>query len=210
LISWGMRWIRLAAALLIFTACKSAGSEGGETGSESGTETSVETETGTDSTPTSCVEDSCAVGEWCDWTLDTCVEDPQGYSECRPTPADCTDVPSRRVCGCDGTIYDSACDAELAGVDVNADASTCPPIPGTFVCGSTWCDVDVEYCVLFFNDAPDRGYPNDSYFCDPTPAACMGVPSCECLADEDCGDDCSEIPGGIQVVCGPRAAQCDA
>lgn len=64
----------------------------------------------------------CADTEYCDWDGDSCgASDAPGA--CRPRPDNC--APRREpVCGCDGLVYDSPCEANLAGSDVAA-SNTC-------------------------------------------------------------------------------------
>jgi hypothetical protein len=40
------------------------------------------------------------------------------------------------------------------------------------------------------------------YSCEPIPEACSGAVSCDCLADEPCGDDCQlQDDGGFLLSC---------
>lgn len=103
------------------------------------------------------------------------------------------------VCGCDGMVYTNECEAQSAGVDVDADGQ-CEPPPGGFPCGPNFCQTAAQYCLHQISDV--AGEP-DFYACVDLPAACqqMAVPTCDCLAMEACGDMCSQSGDGLMLTC---------
>ncbi len=62
----------------------------------------------------------CPEGQFCSERPDGCG----GAGACRPVPSSCP-VVDGMVCGCDGRVYDSACDAAQARVSVAA-SGPCP------------------------------------------------------------------------------------
>ncbi len=101
------------------------------------------------------------------------------------------------VCGCDGTVYSNACDAQAAGVDVDAQGN-CDAPPGTFPCGERFCDPSFQYCEMQASDV--GGQPN-VYTCKDLPMDCGATPDCSCLANVPCGDMCMAAGDGLMVVC---------
>ncbi len=99
------------------------------------------------------------------------------------------------VCGCDGQVYDSDCDAYAAGVDTAAEVS-CPPPQDHFRCGWFFCEVGVEFCVHVHGLVTD-------WRCDSLPPECDpddgGVLDCSCI---DMGCSCDQSPSGdITMTC---------
>lgn len=118
----------------------------------------------------------CPAGQHCEWpdkrcgagVHGTCVSFPGGVI-CAPATAP--------VCGCDGRNYAGTCEASRAGVDVSTSAS-CPAPAGSFRCGWSYCQHQVEYCHAQVGGAVSNP---GSYVCNPLPSACGGVPSCACI-----------------------------
>lgn len=141
----------------------------------------------------------CAADQFCDFGRDTCgASDETGT--CRPRPLGCPDV-FDPVCGCDGTVHGNGCDANAAGVDVDANGNCAPQI-GSFACGFRFCDLATEYCQRATSDI---GGEPDAFSCRPIPGSCSVNPSCACLvtAGEPCADLFCEgdAAGGLQVTC---------
>lgn len=138
----------------------------------------------------------CTANEFCDFGRDTCgVTDEQGT--CRARPFGCPDL-FAPVCGCDGVVHSNECDANAAGVDVDANGS-CPTPAGQFACGSRTCDTAIEYCE---RGVSDIGGEPDTFVCKPLPSSCGATPSCGCLTQEPCGSFCDGTPtGGLRLTC---------
>jgi hypothetical protein len=140
----------------------------------------------------------CAGTEFCDFGRNGCGDLDADIGTCKPRPTafDCGQVQDP-VCGCDGKIYNNACEAQLVGIDVSA-AGGCPLAPGKFVCGEKQCALGAEFCQHGFSDV---GGEPDSFSCRPFPP-CPGAQDCACLAAEPCGSFCSgnEL-SGFEVQC---------
>jgi hypothetical protein len=103
-----------------------------------------------------------------------------------------------RVCGCDGNIYNSPCQANAAGQDIN-NLPLCTSPPGTFACGPRFCMHGAEYC-----EAKVGGSVTNpgSYVCYPLPAACSGTPSCQCVSGSAmCGNCTVSGAGDVSTAC---------
>jgi hypothetical protein len=87
--------------------------------------------------------DDCRTDQFCKRADGVCAEDASGICTNRPATCPTTIAP---VCGCDGTTYDNACEANAAGVTV-ASAGECP---GGGACGGAAGDTcaDDEFCKL--------------------------------------------------------------
>lgn len=121
-----------------------------------------------------------------------------GGPYCTERPVECTGG-GDSVCGCDGKVYPSECDAHLAGVDIGASGD-CEPPGGYFACGPRFCAVG-DYCETF----PFEGATVTSA-CKPIPARCEGPPAtppCLCAQnDSGCSGECStDADGNVLVVC---------
>ena len=140
----------------------------------------------------------CAADQFCDAGF--CSSE---LGVCNPRPAMCDDTEMNPVCGCDGTTYQSACFAELAGVNLAAT-------PGGCVCDDNSECVAGQFCALD-NSCTNRGGclpipetcdPADTQTvcgCDNTSyanaceAAQAGVRvsalgDCDCTSNADCAD----------------------
>lgn len=139
----------------------------------------------------------CGPDEFCDFARNGCgAADEAGT--CQPRPFGCPDTVFEPTCGCDGTVYGSACDAAAAGTDVNANG-TCKLEPGAFACGFTQCNLMTEYCQ---RAASDIGNEPDSFRCMPLPACPSQFPTCSCLANEPCGFQCAgDAATGLTLTC---------
>jgi hypothetical protein len=138
---------------------------------------------------------SCAAGEFCDFGRNSCgATDEQGT--CRARPSGCDDL-FAPVCGCDNLVHSNECDAQAAGVDVNASGS-CPVPAGQFACGFRTCQTTSEYCQRGVSDV---GNEPDTFTCKPLPGSC-GTPNCSCVVAEPCGSFCTNgSAGGLIVTC---------
>jgi hypothetical protein len=198
-------WLLVA---LLGTACSDssgdsgtgdAANESGESGQEDSTE---DTETTGENGPP-CDGTTCASGEYCDWANNRCESGGPEPSMCRPIPQDCEtpDNPDFTVCGCDGNVYESICEANAAGTDIGED--TCTPPNGMFACGWKLCTLETEVCQYQPNS---EGYAH-WWSCDPTPPECIDDYSCACIQPvydqlsacsyTNCSDDL-----GVRVLCG--------
>ncbi len=139
---------------------------------------------------------TCGTRELCDFPLNSCGNADQ-LGTCTARPDACPDL-FDPVCGCDGTVYSSQCDAAQAGVDVDASGS-CRLPGGTFACGFKQCDLATQYCQ---RAASDVGGEPDGFACMPLPVGCGSTPTCGCLANEPCSELCSgDATSGLQLTC---------
>ena len=148
-----------------------------------------------------CGASTCSGGEFCDYLQDTCFELPSSPGQCVES-FPCPGV-GEPACGCDGTIYDSACEANRAGIDVSTTGACTPP-SGTFRCGFVFCDQAVEYCQALEN------LDGTSFFeCLPISfAGCGATAECPCI-DDDCPlaydlVTCNADGTDVTLVCGER------
>ncbi|APR80830.1 Kazal-type serine protease inhibitor domain protein [Minicystis rosea] len=141
---------------------------------------------------------TCAPEEYCDFPDQMCGGN-DGTGLCVRRPDGCIDI-DNPVCGCDGKVYESTCDAAYMGTDVSTLGGCAPP-PGKFGCGLSFCEIGVAYCAVIIQQVMP-GQPT-AYSCTLLPDACNGVTDCDCLADEPCGNTCTATAdGGAQVTCG--------
>lgn len=106
-----------------------------------------------------------------------------GRGACTPVPKTCDDTWAP-VCTCHGFVAGNRCKGQQRGADMFIDADDCPPPPGLFPCGHTYCHTDTEYCEAVKRpDSPDRGT------CLPLPGACESSASCACIATATCNVD---------------------
>ena len=139
---------------------------------------------------------SCPSGYYCDFPDKNCGAN-DGGGTCLPGPIDKCGGDGL-VCGCDGKVYGSACQAELAGVDVSL-LGACKEPPGTFVCGTHYCKLGLEYCEVDLSDV--SGFAN-GYGCHTLPIQCGdGTGDCACLAGVPCGNQCKGGSGSLFAIC---------
>ena len=137
---------------------------------------------------------TCADTEYCDFPDNLCGG-ADGLGECVPRPDACAGVDDP-VCGCDGTVYGSICNANVAGQDVNG-LGGCDAPAESFECGSRFCPT-TSYCQIVVDDT---GLPPE-FHCGPLPAACGGAADCSCVEAEPCGDICSaDASGNVTLTC---------
>ncbi len=194
------------------SASEGSASEGSSSGS-TGTATTATTTTATTATDgttegstgstgaetdgASCSGDgSCAAGEYCDWTANSCGMSGEDKGTCKPSPEGC-DAQYAPVCGCDGEVHSNACVANGAGTDISA-AGGCQPPAEYYACGYAFCDTATQYCEVAYNDVV--GEP-DYYSCKQLPEACGKELVCGCLVGEPCYEfECTE-EGGLTLHC---------
>jgi hypothetical protein len=102
------------------------------------------------------------------------------------------------VCGCDGSVYGSACDAFARGIDLDANGRCRETIPDWIACGPRFCDARTSYCEIVLSDVFEL--PTD-YTCKPLPPACVpegGVAhGCDCFpVGTRCLSFCGDIESG--------------
>lgn len=137
----------------------------------------------------------CGPNEFCDFGRNTCgTSDESGV--CRARPQGCPDLFSP-VCGCDGAMHSNECDANGAGVDVNAGGG-CPLPVGDFACGFRSCHELTDYCQ---RGVSDIGGEPDTFTCKILPASCGTSPSCSCVQGEPCGSFCTANGLGVTLTC---------
>jgi Kazal-type serine protease inhibitor domain len=143
--------------------------------------------------------DACDVGEYCDWSVNSCGARRFDEPGCAPIPDGCPAVEEDPVCGCDGVVYAGECAAALLGVDIDVEGECTAPA-GTFACGYKYCDAALSYCQWSVSDV---GGSPDGYGCVPLPQGCDDAPSCACVADEPCAEFSCEPTddGGLLVTC---------
>lgn len=139
---------------------------------------------------------TCAADEFCNYFDNYCGGN-DGSGVCEKRPMGCPKNLDP-VCACDGMIYDNACAANAAGVDV-AISGNCTAPAGMFPCGERFCALGKQYCQFSLSDV---GNEPDTTACLPLPAGCGPMPSCACLANEACGKMCSPSKGGgLTLTC---------
>lgn len=147
-----------------------------------------------------CRNEPCAAGFFC---KDECVAraqpDSDASARCSPSPESCfaPSSPSSSVCGCDGRVYSSECEANLAGTGFGG---SCPPEEwpeGLFGCWSAACELGAQYCERPFGDGNDS---NVYFTCHPLPSECEALTTageaCECvlaLHEGDLDPTCTTI-----------------
>lgn len=92
---------------------------------------------------------------------------------CAPRPDTCDGATPYPVCGCDGNVYESPCEAQRAGT--NPEGDDCTPPPDLASCGNTFCDPTTSLCATV-GDAGQR--------CHSLPSTCDGTVDCDCLGSD--------------------------
>jgi hypothetical protein len=142
------------------------------------------------------VEAGCNANEYCDFSDNLCGEGVR-TGACVIKPLDCSGPLPEPTCGCDGTIHQNDCMANLAGFDMSLQG-TCTPPAGTFACGQTYCQHAAEYCE---RQASDVGGEPDVYRCVDLPGACGNSPSCACVETGACPICDENVSGDLFVTC---------
>jgi hypothetical protein len=117
---------------------------------------------------------TCRAGEYCAIAAGSCqIADAAGVCTARPSACTADVVP---VCGCDGNTYTNACQAALAGVNIDHSGecvlATCGGITGALCHAGEYCAADVGTCLI----------SDWAGTCQPMPEVCMDVvdPVCGC------------------------------
>jgi hypothetical protein len=131
----------------------------------------------------------CPFGSYCDVPDDSCGKGLY-HGTCKPMPAGCGVTPPK-VCGCNGKVFQNACTAAAAGIDVDGN-SPCATPGGTFPCGGYFCVVGSQVC----RKTTQLGAPiPDTYACVDVPSGCGN--GCSCKLCDVCP------PSGPCGTCGP-------
>jgi hypothetical protein len=157
----------------------------------------------------------CPADDACVFTPGLCGKGKRSGA-CLPRPAVCTEM-YEPVCGCDGKVYESACAARIAGVDVSVTGGCKEKIAGWAACGGHYCDVRTSYCEIFLSDVPEP--PTDS-FCRALPPSCLpgdgAARGCDCFPrGTRCAEFCGPLPtapgamSGFHLTCQGRRAPAD-
>ena len=185
--------IRIAFLVLFSFACG-----GGKGGSRDGGPGGADGGGGSGRACGGKIGQPCEADEFCDFSDNGCGFN-DGTGVCRTRPAGCPDL-FAPTCGCDGRTHGNECDANAAGVDVNASGG-CPLEAGRFACGFRQCDVAGQYCQRATSDV---GGEPDGFACIPIPGSCPSLATCGCLqaANEPCADICEgQGASGLTVTC---------
>jgi hypothetical protein len=136
----------------------------------------------------------CPEGQLCEFVGYGCGEDGE-VGTCVDRPGAC--IEGTPVCGCDGRVYGGECYARSAGTDVGYG---CEIPEDSFRCGPYFCNTFLDYCRVIVSDVAGI---SDAFVCVPLPDACqaMDVPTCSCLREEPCGDNCSGMFPDLTVTC---------
>jgi hypothetical protein len=117
---------------------------------------------------------------------------------CTARPFDCTGAAPKAVCGCDGVVHPTACEANLKSIDLD-HGGNCQPPTGTFVCDALLCDATNSYCEEIKPPAPDAAV----FACTPFPAECLSLHTCDCLKQSGVATGCkADADGHLHVTVG--------
>jgi hypothetical protein len=146
--------------------------------------------------PTPCAASSaCEPDAYCAFEPRLCGKGKRPGT-CRPRPQDCSE-PNSPVCGCDGKVYESACAAYRAGIDLDANGHCRERVPDWIACGPRFCDARTTYCEIILSDVFELP---TTYACRALPPACMAdgsaAPSCTCFPS---GTRCSSFCGDVET-----------
>ncbi|MGD0526399.1 MAG: hypothetical protein ABSE49_14705 [Polyangiaceae bacterium] len=139
---------------------------------------------------------ACPADAYCAYTPRLCGKGKKP-GVCTPRPPGC-DGATDPVCGCDGQVYEGACAAHAAGVDLAVNGGCSRRVPDWIPCGAAYCDARRSYCEIVLSDVAEL--PTD-YTCKPLPAACRddggATPSCDCFpAGTRCLSFCGHVETG--------------
>jgi len=123
--------------------------------------------------------------------------------QCVSRSQDCINEPLQITCGCDGKLYRSPCQADLAGVDPATDGG-CETPPGTFRCGTLFCTHGTQYCQTWYSTNPPGSVSAPwiySFSCADLAAGCPTTPTCDCVTATECGDCSVSADGDLTAMC---------
>lgn len=126
-----------------------------------------------DASPEGCELTCSATTEFCNFVYGNCLGRLPDFI-CEPRPTSCPSTLDP-VCGCDGKIHDSPCEANAAGTDLD-QTGNCPLMANHFSCGYKQCRLSDEICMY-----TPPGFGSPLFACAPISAACRASPSCGCL-----------------------------
>lgn len=135
----------------------------------------------------------CAAGEYCAYTPGLCGKGKRPGA-CRPRPAACADAYSP-VCGCDGHVYGTECEAHAAGVDLDVSGRCREQAAADWApCGARFCDARTSYCEIVLSDVFEL--PTD-FTCKPLPDSCLVASrTCDCFPK---GTRCASFCGVMET-----------
>lgn len=162
---------------------------------------------------------TCAPQEFCSFAPEAICGWADANGTCAELPEVCPFLldPSAAVCGCDGSNYQSECQANHAGASVSSQG-VCPGTacdqrsPGNCINGDGLCTVEAQGCENPCTDIPGGGTVCNP--CDPIPICVELVPCnqrmwsncdsdglCE-LSWQGCENPCETLSNG-EVICNP-------
>jgi hypothetical protein len=168
---------------------------------------------------------TCNAGQVCAPLLARGCPGPRRVGVCLPRPHACPSK-SSPVCGCDGSTYDSFCEAAAAGVSVEhrgpcapSGEPVCGGAAGTDCAGAGTCEPDAPHCDPAVNptctgvctcsatgDCPSgQVWDADATVCGCVPAPSDPCDAITCMGDEVCVDN-----GDGTASCVPDTNPCDA
>jgi hypothetical protein len=118
-------------------------------------------------------------------------------------PQDCITQPGAAVCGCDGKLYMTECEASGSGMALANDARCVTP-PGTFQCGTKFCTHGSQYCQTWYwnDEITNLGRYVARYACvDLADAGCGTTPTCACVTSAQCGECAVSADGDLTAGC---------
>jgi len=209
--------VRIALLALLLSACSGGGESGGRggaggttgTGGQAGAGSTTGTggQAGAGSTTGTggmggagpCTPASCSSNG----SNRYCVTCGPAIGQCLSRGADCILQPGPVVCGCDGKLYMSYCEAEVFG-GVGVGAGGCETPPGKFRCGTLFCSEGTQYCekwILTDQRDYDGGPYVFRYACVDLAAECVATPTCDCVSRSDCSGCATSADGVLTVTC---------
>lgn len=133
----------------------------------------------------------CANG-FCDYARYDCGQSGEPGKCVQPGPCPVGPGITERVCGCNGVMYTSTCEANAANQDL-ADDGRCNASalkdPALFQCGYRFCQRATELCVV------SKASPITEYKCTQL------CPKADCTCVTGCSSCNGSTDGGITAIC---------
>jgi|GEM_PF-2621349 len=123
--------------------------------------------------------------------------DGSGTCKVKPDKATCKDAKKGDVCGCDGDLYSSECEANHAGFSIKNDGACAPPTEEKQCKSNEKCLDDTTYCLFSEGDCGKTV----AGFCTTMNIECNGVdvfPVCGC-DNKDYQSVCHAQQAGVSV-----------